>query len=466
MKKIFSALLLICLVFGICSCAQSSEESFSLDLKGLGGDSSVIDFDGYECVIMQNHMAESATSVLTYPTDTLMADMLLERINEISEDFNCKVTLKTDGTIRLDTVTPLMMSGDYVSEIIFTSGPTAFIKAGFYHRLDAVEEYLDYTDAARVGTIGLLEQSLYKGIPYAVTPAAWPGKQTVTSFSVFIVNENLVSRFALDDPRDLLENGEWTWDTFERILPEYTIDDGSIQTKAANITWSVLDFAMMNGADYVKENSDGTVSAALDSEEIRETFDWCSKIFTTYKDCITFNGHDQMLNQFFNDEVVLAQTAIDHVIRFFSYEVSNYGIVPMPCGPKGTYGKWVNAHSENVSFGITVNAKEPEAAAMVINRMLDPFEGYETEEARKEYMADYFYDKRDLDLLMNIYQNSRWNYVDFGLYDYFTTATSQTRSGKSGTEIIEKYAEAANSKVEEYVVPNYELMKQFKETNN
>ena len=355
-----------------------------------------------------------------------------------------------------------MMSGDYVSEVIFTSGPTAFIKAGFYHRLDSVEEYLDYTDAAKVGTIGLLEQGIYHGIPYAVTPAAWPGKQTVTSFGVFIVNENLVSRYGLVDPRDYVENREWTWDTFERILPEYNIDDGSVQANAVNITWSILDFAMMNGADYVKENEDGTIVAALDSEEIRETFDWCARVFTEHEDSVTFNGHDAMLNQFFSDGVVMAQTAIDHVIRFFSYEVSNYGIVPMPCGPKGTYGQWSNAHSENVSFGIMVNAREPEASAMVINRLLDPFEGYETEEDLKEYMSDYFYDDRDLDLLMNFYKNSRWNYVDFGLWDYFTTATSQTQLGKSGTEIIEKYAEAANSKVEEYVVSSYEFIRQYK----
>lgn len=466
MKKLISCILLVLMTFSICSCAQQNEEEFSLDLGGMIGDGSKIDMDGYECVIMQNHMAESDTSLFSYPTDTLMSDLLLDRIKEIQDEYNCIITVKTDGTIRLDSVTPIMMSGNYVSDVIFTSGPTAFIKAGFYHRLDSVEEYLDYTDSSKVGTIGLLEQGLKDGIPYAVTPAAWPGKQTVTSFGVFVVNENLISRFGKVDPRDYVENGEWTWDTFEKCLVDYLIDDGTVQAKAANITWSIMDFAMMNGADYVKVDDDGNVNPAMDSVEFIETFDWCSRIFTQYEDSLSFHAHDQMLAALFSDEVVMAQTAVDHIIRFISYEMGNYGVVPMPCGPRGTYGEWANAHSENVSFGIMVNAKEVEASAMIINRLLDPFEGYESDEALKEYMSEFFYDDRDLDLLLNFYEHSRWNYVDFGLWDYFTNATTLTKKGTSGTEISEKYAEKYNAIVEEYVIPNYELMQHFNADSN
>ena len=83
MRKIIAFLLLAVMAFGICSCAQTTEEEFLLDLNGMNGDSSTIDLDGYECSIMQADLVEGDGGLFSYPDSTLMADMILERFDEI-----------------------------------------------------------------------------------------------------------------------------------------------------------------------------------------------------------------------------------------------------------------------------------------------------------------------------------------------------------------------------------------------
>ena len=463
MKRIIAFIIAAIMVFAFCACGQTASEEFSLDFNA-GMDDSKTNFDGYECVIMQNHMAETAdTSLFSYPSGTLLEDLLLQRIKDIENEYNCKVKVKTDGTVRIDSIVPVLASGSYVADILFTSGPSTFIRAGFMYPLDVLSDYIDYTNTDKYGGLGLLEQGLYNSTPYCVTPAMWPGKQTTTSFGVFAVNENLITRYGLTDPRDIVESGEWTWETFERIIPDYQIDDGSVQATACNMTWSIMDFAMMNGADYYTITTDGTVLPALDSEYIAEAIDWCSRLFTEHKDCITFLDHGGMLDLFLNDGIVMTKTAVDHIIRFMSYKMDNFGVVPMPCGPHGTYGKWVNAYNENIAFSILYNTNEPVCSAVVIDELCEPFRGYETEEDLKAYMRSIFFDDRDIDFIMNYFENARWNYWGHAsLETFFNNAKTAAISGKSATEFLSANAERINNLVVENIVPNVDFLESFK----
>ncbi len=466
MKRTVCMLIVILIAFAICSCAATDNEEFLVDFNS-GFDSGKIDFGGFECTIMQNHMAETtATSLFSYPSGTLMEDMLLQRKKEIENDVNCKITIKTDGTIRLDSIVPVLASGSFVADILFTSGQQSFVRAGFCFPLDAMTDYLDYTDSSKYGGYGMLEPGLFKGTVYSVSPIMWPGKQIVTSFGVFVVNENLISRYGRVDPRDYVENGEWTWDTFEKVIPDYQIDDGSVQATAVNITWGLLEFAMMNGMQYYTIQDDGSVLPAIDSPEVAETLDWCSRLFANNKDYITFNDHETMLAKMLNDELVMSKTAVDHIIRFMSYKLDNFGVVPMPCGPHGTYGEWTNAYHENIAFMILYNTLEEKCAATVIDRFCDPFEGYETEDDLKNYMSNIFFDDRDLDVIMSLFRNTRWAYQSVtSIYDFFNNAATATANGKSSAEILSSQAERVNETIIKEVIPNVEFIESLKSSN-
>ena len=461
MKKISVLLLLLIVVISLFSCAQTAREEFNVDFNEYE-DSEKVDFDGYEISVWSCILDGDRDSLFGYKTGTLASDLVSKRIKDIENEFNCKLSINTDGTGRLTGVVPALASGSYVGDVMFLSSPAESIRAGLLYRLDALQDYIDYTDVVKYGGYGSLEQGLYNSVPYTVSPARWPGKQE-TGYSIFAVNENIIMRNALTDPRDYLENGEWTWDTFERCLTDYSINDGSVQTKSVNFTWSILDFCMMNGGDYYAINEDGTVVPALDSVQIAEALDFCSRIFTQYQDCVSFYGHDAMLPKFKNNEIVLTQTAFDHIVRFMSYDMENYGIVPMPCGPRGTYGEWITIHSEHIAFGIFYNTKDAVASAIVLDRFCDPLDGIETDDELMDYISDIFFDDRDVELLMKLTNHMRWQYWPItSIYDFFTTATAAAKTGKSSAEIIEKYAGGATQGIIKQVIPNVEFIENFK----
>ncbi len=460
MKKKISCLLLLVMVFGICSCAQTEQpESFDMDIDDLY-DGDTIDLNGYECAIIQSFDLEQP---FCYPLDTLMSDFVLKRMSDIGKELNCTVTLIAEPNSYLEGTITKVYGGVHVAEIGYTHQPSKLVQASVLYPLDILRDFLDYMNADKFGSLGLLEIGMMNGVPYTVAPVAWPGKQMSYAYNIFSVNEDLIARYGKVDPRDYVENGEWTWDNFEKVIPDYQIEDGDFEATAVNFTWSLAELAMMNGASLISVTDDGRAVPALNSAAIAETFDWFSRLYANHSDCITTLGYNEMTSGFLAGEIVMAQTSFSHMMGDIVYEMGNYGIVPMPCGPRGTYGEWPSLFSDFDSFGIYINAKEPEGAAMVIDRMCDPFEGYETLDDIQQYASGFFYDKRDVEFFTTYLRDVRWNYWTVGIFDYFGNAKSEAIKGASSAEIIEKYAEAASAIVEEYVVPNYEFIKEYEE---
>lgn len=438
------------------SCAQQEAEQIPVynDFE-----SNEIDFEGYECVIVQSF---DETHPFQYPEGTLLADLYLQRLKDISEDWNCEISIDcvTVGGY-LDSTIAFIAAGTHLGEIACTTTPYNLVSSGVLYPLDVLKDHLDYTNAEKFDSLGLLEHGMKDGVVYTVSPVLWPGKQASYSYNIFAVNEGLIKRYGKVDPRDYVENGEWTWDTFEKVLPDYQIDDGDTQATAMNVTWNfTLDIAMMNGVDYVKRNDDGTLSPAFDSVNFAEAFDWCAKLFTEKADYITYEGHYEMIDGFINDEIVLANTSLTHMLNEIIYDSEDYGIVPFPCGPRGTYGVWPAAVNSFDCMGIYINAKHPEAAAKIIDRMFEPFEGYETIEDIKQYASTIFYDSRDVEYFTTYLENIRWDYWLVGIYDYFGYAKDQAKRGIGSAEIISKYSESVNSLIEKYVIPNAEFINQ------
>lgn len=460
-KKLLCALLLT--VFTLCSCQLSGEEEF-LDDFSKGSDMK-IDLSGYQCSIIQSYDLEHP---FQYPLDTLLSDLYLARLNDISKDWNCNVFLSPSSGSGgyLEFTINMIYGGLHVAEIACTHQPSNLVRAGVLHPLDVLRDYLDYMDSSKFGSLGMLEMGMLNGVPYTVSPIAWPGKQASYAYNIFAVNENLISRYGKTDPRDFVENGNWTWATFSDILPEYQINDGSFSATAMNATWMfTLEAAFMNGADYIAVDDAGRPYSALDSVNITEALDWVSSLFTEKADCISFLGHYEMVDAFINGTVVLAQTSFTHMINEMIYDVDNYGVVPFPCGPRGTYGQWRSAFSDFDSMGIYVNANEPEAAAMIIDRMFEPFEGYETLSDIEGYAYNIFYDRRDVELFTTYLQYARWNYWTVGVTDFFSNAKSLAIKGASSAEIISRYKESTDVKIEQYVFPNYEFIALYEDNN-
>lgn len=449
MKRICVIAFALLLTFFAVSCAETSEsESFDIEM---GVISDKIDLNGFECPIVQ---AYDESIVLHYPQDTLLSDAVLKRMSDIGNEWNCNISIVSGSEDHLRPEITKILANVYIGEMGYSHCAFLMANAGCFCDLSAFSDSIDLKDTKKYGSLGVREAGIVNGVSYAVSPALWAGKEMTFTYNIFAVNESIIKKYGLTDPRDYVENGEWTWDGFYNHLPEYQITDGEITYTAANITWHFVgDIAMNNGATLTKQNDNGEYVPNLDSENWVQSLDWCTKLFTERADCIEYLGHYSMIDAFNNQEIVLAHTSFSHMIESIIYETEDYGVVPLPCGPLGEYGKWCGLMSGYDSIGIFINAKEPEIDAMIINRLFEPLDGYETEEARYAYASTIFYDSRDCDLFMNYLNYVRWDYhqVSFKFWD---EAKEYCKVGKSSSEILGKLLDRYNGMIEEYLIPN------------
>ena len=161
-----------------------------------------------------------------------------------------------------------------------------------------------------------------------------------------------------------------------------------------------------------------------------------------------------------NGEAMMTLTEFQRVFNDIAYKVDDYGIVPFPCGPQGTYGKWAAVLEGTEGFSILANANEPEAAAQVVNAILEPFKGYEGREELLNYYSDsILFDRRDAELFLDINKYAHYSYAQEGGDAFFNNAAGAILK-KSGAEIIQQFGNQMEEVVDKYIAPNYAYMKE------
>ena len=452
MKKRLLTILIGIIVLLSASCAAQPEEEFSMEF---GTEFDSIDMDGFKFGIMQGY---DETILFQYKADTLAFDLVKRRFNEIENKYNCKIeveSIASDGGY-LSSVVTRLMAGTYSGELAFSHQPYQITHSGVLYPLDPLVEYLDCFNAEKYGSLEMRGFSIDNNSVFTVSPVLWPGKQVSYAYAFFAVNEQIIKKNVLTDPREYVEGGTWYWDKFEEILPLYTIVEGDEKVTSVNFTWNFpLDFAASNGYTYVDETLS---SNNLKSPAVAEALDFLSRICVEYRDNITYDDHYTMVDNFIAQKYVLAQTSFAHMVNEIIFDVDDYGVVPVPCGPKGQYGKWGGYVSDYDSFGIFYNAKEPEVSAMILADILEPLDGYETKDDLFSYAKSIFYDDADAELFLSYTDNIRYNFWNEGVYANFNSMISMVKTGKSSSEIIGKYETPLQTAIENNVLPDYKFI--------
>ncbi|MBE6896703.1 MAG: hypothetical protein E7477_06335, partial [Ruminococcaceae bacterium] len=171
-KKILSLILLSCMVFSICACAQEEPEvvpDYTTELDS-------VDFMGADFIFLQrNDEHSSGENYFGYVSETEFADLALKRVEEVEDKYNIKITVHTDkdinSTVQNETYAGAV-SADAVQES--SGGINGLSRAGLLHGLSDLSDYIDFTDFKKWGTLENLKPFFWDNEIYAVTPAAWP----------------------------------------------------------------------------------------------------------------------------------------------------------------------------------------------------------------------------------------------------------------------------------------------------
>lgn len=452
--RLISLLLVVLLV--LCSCQSSEPEiipEYSSDRVG-------IDLDGYT---LKWGWAKSGNdnddNVFGYIPGTALADTALERMKEIQSSLNCVIEMeyKGFGTIG-GNMQGAILSGTQLYDLMTNESfqTLGYVRAGYFTGLSSL---IDVSKTDKWGTPGMLQSVIYEDDVYSVVPYAWPELLYTTFGCPIVVNEDLISQYGHEDPREFVEEGTWTWDKFEESLHAYTVNDGerTIYGMGAHTPYYSMLMFLSNGVTLT-EYTDKGIECGLYTDAGIQAMERAQSIrYQTCKDCFHSNESTSVVSDFLNGEMVLVVTNSGGILGTtdaIMYKMSNVGIIPFPQGPNAVPGVYPSYHETLLYVtGIPVNAKDAEAAATILDRMFEPFEGYETKDDIISYLAgQVFFDERDARVFVNMLENTEYGYQNDGA----RAAIEQVMGNNTVTEVLEGLENVYNDLLEEHMKPHYQ----------
>jgi len=454
MKTLFRSIALALIsVMILCSCEGSAPEVVPDYDFGAGVSES--DLDGFRAV--WGWSGSENETVFGFIPDTALADMAIDRRKEVEEALNCRIELRLSQTM-VDNFRSGILGGYQDYDIVAAGGTLKDdARAG---NLVGLSDLLDVRNTDKWGTPNMLQPMLWNNELYGVVPFAWPDLPYRLSGHVLVVNENLVVKLAQPDPREFVENGEWTWDKFEEVLAAYTYSEGerTVYGVRVHLPYYAIDFLLSNGV-AVSSYEDGQVVAGVYTEAGKVAMERCQKVY--YETCSDyFHPYTDSVgdDEFVNEESVMYLTWMNELTgstRWIMYQMDNVGVLPFPQGPNATPGKYLS-YNEGLllCFGIPINARDPEASAKILDAMCEPFEAYPTKDSIIDFMASQiFFDRRDAEIVVNEVTNTE--------YGFFSEGARGVLEGVGGTNrpvstILESNAAKYEQIVTEYMIPCYE----------
>ena len=198
-----------------------------------------------------------------------------------------------------------------------------------------------------------------------------------------LYNKTLIRDAGLDDPWQLYESGEWTWDNFYNIAKSLT--DASKQQfgllggySFANTYCQISGFLYTNGSTPVKDE-DGKKVFAMDDPSQMEALQFIQKLYTGTTAVVdTENIYDHAPDIFKEGKTVFA-VSTGYTVEQLKKEALafDYALVPYPKGPQAE----TNVSPMRGISGVVCpkNTRSPETALKV-------FEEFVLNEKRPSYM--------------------------------------------------------------------------------
>ncbi len=403
---------------------------------------------------------------LGYKEGTEHYDFAAQRVADVENKYNCKIEFIVDPDFGSRIIQMVAAGTPYVDFAVMTRYEETFSRSGMLTPLSYLSDYIDIYDFEKWGRPNTFTQLVWNNEIYGVIPVTWPEYYfTIVDFPL-ISNTDAIQDSGYPDPREYVENGEWTRQKLEECVNSYYHKEGDkVHYGISMYKPHFYDMALRASGIRMAEKINGRWVSGIHSEAGLEALTWASKFCTeTCKDTInnSDNSTQPALDAFCNGESSLLLMHSNYAFasnsqyqNVVSYEVENFGILPFPLGPGMEYGRWVGQYERTPNvlfFPLIANYTEP--AAIVANDIFEPFDAYSTPDALKDfYSKNVFFDERDTAVIMEMLKNCNYNFLEEGM----RYITEQCASGFTNiAEILESNEDKYQDLVDRYVAPAYE----------
>lgn len=474
MKKIASKWLSVMLVLALCittftACGKKAEEPSDTDTvtetpaateapaevteAPVVEEEPAMDLGGMEIVIGDWwSSADPAEPATAQEEDTLAyREMIQEKYN-----FTMKQVAVADWGTMQETFTTSTMAEDPAADIfILGAGWTAQPLAnGLLYDLSTLKSF-DFTESKwnqsvkNTMTFGDSTYGMASGKPEPKLGLYW--------------NKRLFQEAGLDPdlPYDLQASGEWTWEKFEELCKQLTIDsnnDGTIDSYAM-ASFSADFFAgaiTTNDARYIGRDSSGKFFNATTEPNFLEAAQWVvSLIQKGYEMPAPPDSNWDWFISAFHDAKVAMTFAEQYKVGTWADMTDDWGFVLFPKGPKtDNYTVYFN---DNIAvIPSCFDAETAEKIAFAYNLWTNPTPGYEDDtDSWKDTYYTRFRDERAVDeTLVKMYDEANVNTeyapfvygVDLGnfLWDAYALAKTPAEKIEEVTGLWQSLIDDAN----------------------
>ena len=458
---LFIILIMMISVSGLASCGTQQEET--LPNYSEYGDDGTLNLDGRTFVFAQDKI-DDVDSVLGYTRDSIYSDMAEARIKSIENEINCKISLTMSLGLGGSVQTALMSNfsaGLIPCELVYFGSDNANMRAAQAGVLYPLDDLLDLSNYGKFGTPNVLECCMANGSTYGVIAASWPQKPLEGNMtSVFIIDENLIKRYNLEDPRDFYEQNIWNWSKLEEITPLFHINDGEreIKTFIGHPNYFARGFFSSYGLTFVY-NDNGALKSFTENPKTLEALNWGKQYTTAYQNDFAFVDRWDSWTDLINGDCVMALNETTG-IHNASEELENFGFVPFPIADGNDKGTTYTYFSTYTTTSIYLGVEDPEACATIIDMLFEPFEGYETEQDMIDFLyKTMFFDMRDAKLYMQLYKSAIYDYYGIGGTAYH--AIQNRYLSASPIELLQSLEGTDSEVIEKYIIPNYAVLEAY-----
>lgn len=443
------ALTFVFIMLLIVSCAGNSVETVP-DYDPVSNKDT---YDGITLVL-------AATPYVCYDEDSLFGDLARARVAEVEKKYDVKIEY-VDSATTTNNLFYYISSGIKPCDAMISDSYSLYeeIKGNLLYPVDNFYTGIDYRDTSKWGGREKLVTYAYDYHLYGLLPMNWPETIWKQVDHFFFVNEDIISRLNQPDPREYVENKEWTHAKFEEILDAYTHQNNSGDTVYALAVEPAHYFSIAikaSGIDYIVKHTDGTYSNAFYEPGVIDKLTWISDTFWKNWEINITRGSDTFstIAKFVEGNAVMVLTHLYYGLRDIQFNVDNFGILPFPLSDDLVGSKWIGQfefYNNGISF--PSNLVELEAVPTVINAIFEPLAGYETEEDRFDYYNRYvFHDPRDTAVIFEALDNC--HYLPYNDNGYLIpNSINNAHGNKSVSQILDENADIMETTINDVYIP-------------
>lgn len=442
-KSIIVLFLVFSMIFVLFSCAQTGgSDVFDVDLESSGSEITA-DFGGkLFTIIGEEREGRIELNPFEAYEDSSWTERLKNRYNEIEKKYNIKFEfIKNSNGLAISYAAGLPWADMYDAR---TDAHWPNITAGLYNSLTYVPGFLEGIEEGKWGPINIVE-SYKRGEDYYLYYPGFHGIPFPQMGGVFYANLTVLRQFGFDI-FEIIESGDWTWDTFKKMLT--TI--GGIPNDADSIfgmyyqtsfpDYFLTTLILNNGGSLVKTDEEGRLINNMNSKEVQEAIQFAQDLLN--EGVVAMQNNDLKYPTFFENRLAFIYEysyagTVD--VSGFMYNDVDFAIIPCPAGPSAKYGEWKSYFGyadRMIAIPITADMD-------IVNAIFSDFYsplGDDPFEWREVYARQNF-----------IHEESAYYYFmmfDNALPDYFAAIRGNyqweplLRGSRTATEVYEKTNDA------------------------